>query len=231
VNSIGVNVNTASAPLLSYVSGIGTTIAENIVKYRTENGSIQSRAELKKVPRLGAKAFEQAAGFMRIHEGKHPLDNSAVHPERYKLVEQMAKDLKVKLSDLIGNKELILKIPVDKYCNNDIGLPTLKDIIQELEKPGLDPRKLAKVFEFAADLQKIEDVKVGMRVPGIVNNITNFGCFVDIGIKQSGLVHVSKLAQKYVSDPNEVVQLNQHVSVKIIEVDVQRGRIQLSMVD
>ena len=231
VNSIGVNVNTASAPLLSYVSGIGTTIAENIVKYRTENGSIQSRAELKKVPRLGAKAFEQAAGFMRIHEGKHPLDNSAVHPERYKLVEQMAKDLKVKLSDLIGNKELILKIQVDKYCNTDIGLPTLKDIIQELEKPGLDPRKLAKVFEFAADLQKIEDVKVGMRIPGIVNNITNFGCFVDIGIKQSGLVHVSKLAQKYVSDPNEVVQLNQHVSVKVIEVDVQRGRIQLSMVD
>jgi len=231
VNSIGVNVNTASAPLLSYVSGIGNTIAENIVKYRTENGSIQSRAELKKVPRLGAKAFEQAAGFMRIHEGKHPLDNSAVHPERYKLVEQMAKDLKVKLSDLIGNKELILKIPVDKYCNDDIGLPTLRDIIQELEKPGLDPRKLAKVFEFAADLQKIEDVKVGMRIPGIVNNITNFGCFVDIGIKQSGLVHISKLAQKYVSDPNEVVQLNQHVSVKVIEVDVQRGRIQLSMVD
>ena len=231
VNSIGVNVNTASAPLLSYVSGIGTTIAENIVKYRTENGSIQSRAELKKVPRLGAKAFEQAAGFMRIHEGKHPLDNSAVHPERYKLVEQMAKDLKVKLSDLIGNKELILKIPVDKYCNEDIGLPTLKDIIQELEKPGLDPRKLAKVFEFASDLQKIEDVKVGMRVPGIINNITNFGCFVDIGIKQSGLVHISKLAQKYVSDPNEVVELNQHVSVKVIEVDVQRGRIQLSMVD
>jgi len=231
VNSIGVNVNTASAPLLSYVSGIGNTIAENIVKYRTENGSIQSRAELKKVPRLGAKAFEQAAGFMRIHEGKHPLDNSAVHPERYKLVEQMAKDLKVKLSDLIGNKELILKIPLDKYCNDDIGLPTLRDIIQELEKPGLDPRKLAKVFEFAADLQKIEDVKVGMRIPGIVNNITNFGCFVDIGIKQSGLVHISKLAQKYVSDPNEVVQLNQHVSVKVIEVDVQRGRIQLSMVD
>jgi len=231
VNSIGVNVNTASAPLLSYVSGIGTTIAENIVKYRTENGSIQSRAELKKVARLGAKAFEQAAGFMRIHDGKHPLDNSAVHPERYKLVEQMAKDLKVKLSELIGNKELILKIPLDKYCNDDIGLPTLRDIIQELEKPGLDPRKLAKVFEFAKDLQKIEDVKVGMRVPGIINNITNFGCFVDIGIKQSGLVHISKLAQKYVSDPNEVVQLNQHVSVKVIEVDVQRGRIQLSMVD
>lgn len=231
VNTIGVNVNTASAPLLSYVSGIGTTIAENIVKYRSEHGSIQSRAELKKVPRLGAKAFEQSAGFMRIIDGKHPLDNSAVHPERYKLVEQMAKDLKVKLSDLIGDKQLILKIPLDRYCTDAIGMPTLKDIIQELEKPGVDPRQKAKVFEFAADLNKIEDVKVGMRVPGIVNNITNFGCFVDIGIKQSGLVHVSKLAQKYVSDPNDIVQLNQHVMVKVIEVDEQRGRIQLSMVD
>lgn len=231
VNTIGVNVNTASAPLLSYVSGIGTTIAENIVKYRSEHGSIQSRAELKKVPRLGPKAFEQSAGFMRIIDGKHPLDNSAVHPERYKLVEQMAKDLKVSLSDLIGDKQLILKIPLDKYCTDAIGMPTLKDIIQELEKPGVDPRQKAKVFEFAADLNKIEDVKVGMRVPGIVNNITNFGCFVDIGIKQSGLVHVSKLAQKYVSDPNDIVQLNQHVMVKVIEVDEQRGRIQLSMVD
>jgi len=231
VNTIGVNVNTASAPLLSYVSGIGTTIAENIVKYRTENGSIQSRSELKKVPRLGAKAFEQSAGFMRIIDGKHPLDNSAVHPERYKLVEQMAKDLKVKLSDLIGDKQLILKIPLDTYCTETIGLPTLKDIIEELEKPGVDPRKKAKVFEFASDLHKIEDVKVGMRVPGIINNITNFGCFVDIGIKQSGLVHISKLATKYISDPNEVVQLNQHVTVKVIEVDEKRGRIQLSMVD
>lgn len=231
VNNIGVNVNTASAPLLSYVSGIGRTIAENIVKYRTENGSIQSRAELKKIPRLGNKAFEQAAGFMRIHDSKHPLDNSAVHPECYKLVEQMAKDLKVKLSDLVGDKQLILKIPLDKYCTNEIGLPTLKDIIEELEKPGVDPRKLAKVFEFSSDLKKIEDVKMGMRIPGIINNITNFGCFVDIGIKQSGLVHISKLAQKYVADPNEIVELNQHVNVKVIEVDVQRGRIQLSMVD
>ena len=231
VNNIGVNVNTASAPLLSYVSGIGTTIADNIVKYRTENGSIQSRSELKKVPRLGAKAFEQAAGFMRIVDGKHPLDNSAVHPERYKLVEQMAKDLKVKLSDLIGDKQLILKIPLDNYCSEEIGLPTLKDIIEELEKPGVDPRKQAKVFEFAADLHKIEDVKTGMRIPGIVNNITNFGCFVDIGIKQSGLVHISKLATKFISDPNDVVQLNQHVMVKVIEVDINRGRIQLSMVD
>ncbi|MGB0896442.1 MAG: Tex family protein [Flavobacteriaceae bacterium] len=231
VNTIGVNVNTASAPLLSYVSGIGTAIAENIVKYRTENGSIQSRAELKKIPRLGNKAFEQSAGFLRIVDGKHPLDNSAVHPERYKLVEQIAKDLSVKLSDLIGNKSLILSIPLEHYCTEAIGMPTLKDIIQELEKPGVDPRQKAKVFEFAAELNTIEDVKVGMRVPGIVNNITNFGCFVDIGIKQSGLVHVSKLAQKYVSDPNDVVQLNQHVMVKVIAVDEQRGRIQLSMVD
>jgi len=231
VNTIGVNVNTASAPLLSYVSGIGSTIAENIVNYRTENGSIQSRAELKKVPRLGAKAFEQSAGFMRIIDGKHPLDNSAVHPERYKLVEKMAKDLKVKLSDLVGDKLLLLSIPLDNYCTNDIGLPTLKDIIKELEKPGVDPREKAKVFEFASDLHKIEDVKVGMRIPGIVNNITNFGCFVDIGIKQSGLVHISKLATKFISDPNEVVELNQHVFVKVIEVDEKRGRIQLSMVD
>ncbi len=231
VNTIGVNVNTASVSLLSYVSGIGKTIAENIVSYRSENGGIQTRSELKKVPRLGAKAFEQSAGFLRIIDGKHPLDNSAVHPERYKLIEQMAKDLKVKLSELIGNKELILKIPLENYCSANIGMLTLKDIVKELEKPGVDPREKAKVFEFSDKLKKIEDVEVGMRIPGIVNNITNFGCFVDIGIKQSGLVHVSKLAAKYISDPNEVVQLNQHVSVKVIEVDQKRGRIQLSMID
>ena len=231
VNTIGVNVNTASAPLLSYVSGIGATIAENIVKYRTENGGIQSRNELKKIPRLGAKAFEQSAGFIRVIGSKNPLDNSAVHPERYKLVVQMAKDLKVKLSELIGDKDLILKIPLDKYCSEEIGLLTLKDIVEELEKPGLDPRKTAKVFEFAADLKKIEDIKIGMCIPGIVNNITNFGCFVDIGIKQSGLVHISKLATKFISDPNEVVKLNQHVSVKVINIDENLGRIQLSMID
>ncbi len=231
VNTIGVNVNTASVSLLSYVSGIGKTIAENIVKYRSENGGIQSRAELKKIPRLGVKAFEQSAGFLRIIDGKHPLDNSAVHPERYKLVEQIAKDLKVKLSELIGNKELILKIPLENYCSANIGMPTLKDIVNELEKPGLDPREKAKVFEFSEKLKKIDNVEVGMQVPGIVNNITNFGCFVDIGIKQSGLVHISKIANKYISDPNEVVRLNQHVLVRVLEVDQKRGRIQLSMID
>lgn len=231
VNNIGVNVNTASASLLSYVSGIGNSIAENIVNYRTEKGSITSRIELKKVPRLGNKAFEQAAGFLRIRESKHPLDNSAVHPERYQLVEQMAKDMKVSLTELIGNTALIAKIGLEKYCTDEVGLPTLKDIIQELEKPGLDPRKKAKVFEFDKRLQKIDDVKTGMRIPGIVNNITNFGCFVDIGIKESGLVHISKLANEYIADPNAVVQLHQHVVVTVIDIDLKRKRIQLSMID
>lgn len=231
VNTIGVNVNTASAPLLSYVSGIGKTIAENIVNYRTEHGGIQSRTELKKVPRLGSKAFEQSAGFLRIREGKHPLDNSAVHPERYRLVEQMAKDLSVSISNLIGNKSTIAKINLQHYVSNEIGLPTLEDIVNELEKPGVDPRQKASVFEFAKDIKTIDDLKTGMKLPGLVNNITNFGCFVDIGIKQSGLVHVSKLANKFISDPNEVVRLNQPVQVTVIEVDIQRGRIQLSMID
>lgn len=231
VNNIGVNVNTASASLLSYVSGIGNSIAENIVNYRTEKGSLTSRAELKKVPRLGNKAFEQAAGFLRIRESEHPLDNSAVHPERYQLVAQMAKDLGVPLTELINNKGLIGKIDLTKYSTDEVGLPTLKDIIQELEKPGLDPRKQAKVFEFDQRLQKIDDVKIGMRIPGIVNNITNFGCFVDIGIKESGLVHISKLANEYVADPNAVVQLHQHVMITVIDVDLKRKRIQLSMID
>ena len=231
VNTIGVNVNTASAALLSYVSGIGITIADNIVQYRTENGAIQSRNELKKVPRLGNKAFEQAAGFLRIIDGAQTLDNSAVHPECYQLVEQMAKDTNTSVKNLIGNKQMISKIKLEKYCTEKVGIPTLNDIVQELEKPGVDPRKKAKIFEFDSGLKTIDDVKTGLRVPGIINNITNFGCFVDIGIKQSGLVHISKLANKYVSDPNEVVQLNQHVLVKVIEVDVQRGRIQLSMID
>ena len=231
VNSVGVNVNTASAPLLSYVSGIGKTIAANIVQYRTENGGINSREELKKVARLGNKAFTQAAGFLRIRNGKQLLDNSAVHPERYALVAKMAKDYNIPLQELIGNKEVLSRIKLEKYCSDEVGLPTLNDIIQELEKPGLDPRKKAKMFEFSNELKTIEDVKTGMRVPGIVNNITNFGCFVDIGIKQSGLVHISKLANKFISDPSEVVHLNQHVMVKVIEVDIERGRIQLSMID
>ncbi|NQY06082.1 MAG: RNA-binding transcriptional accessory protein [Flavobacteriaceae bacterium] len=231
VNNIGVNVNTASKSLLSYVSGIGESLADNIIQYRNENNGISSRKELKKVPRLGNKAYEQSAAFLRIKKGDNPLDDSAVHPERYAMVEKMAKDQKVALKDLIANDTLIQNIPLEKYCSDQVGLPTLTDIIKELKKPGLDPRKKAKVFEFAKDLKKIEDVKVGMTVPGIVNNITNFGCFVDIGIKQSGLVHISKLANEYISDVNSIVKLHQHVSVKVIEVDLSRGRIQLSMID
>ncbi|MCX2679793.1 Tex family protein [Galbibacter sp. EGI 63066] len=231
VNSVGVNVNTASAPLLSYVSGIGSGLAENIIKYRTENGSIQSRKDLLNVPRLGNKAFEQSAAFLRITGADYPLDNSAVHPECYKLVEQMAKDQKVSLEKLIGNKELIKQINLNNYTTDTVGLPTLTDIVKELEKPGLDPRKKVKVFEFDPALKTIEDVNAGMKVPGIVNNITNFGCFVDIGIKESGLAHISKLANEFVSDVNAVVHLHQHVMVKVIEVDLSRKRIQLSMID
>jgi len=231
VNSIGVNVNTASAPLLSYVSGIGTNLAQNIITYRTEIGKFTSRQQLKKVPRLGAKAFEQSAGFLRIHKAKNPLDNSSVHPERYALVKQMAKDAGVLIKDLIGNTSVLSSINLQQYCTKTIGMPTLTDIVKELKKPGIDPREKAKAFSFDENLQKIEDVKIGMKVPGIINNITNFGCFVNIGIKQSGLVHVSKLANKYVSDPNEVVKLNQQVQATVIDVDVARGRIQLSLVE
>ncbi|MFI2741715.1 Tex family protein [Zhouia sp. PK063] len=231
VNNVGVNVNTASSSLLSYVSGIGVGLADNIVAYRKENGKIATREELLKVKRLGQKAFEQCAAFLRISEPLHLLDNSAVHPERYALVEQMAKDQKVALSDLIGNAEVIKQIQLEKYCTKDVGLPTLTDIIQELEKPGRDPRTKAKIFEFDKSLRTIDDVKIGTTVPGIVNNITNFGCFVDIGIKESGLVHISQLANEFISDVNSVVKLHQHVQVKIIDVDVNRKRIQLSMID
>ncbi|NER13266.1 S1 RNA-binding domain-containing protein [Leptobacterium flavescens] len=231
VNQVGVNINTASKSLLSYVSGIGPSLAESVVKYRSEKGGINSRKELLKIPRLGNKAFEQCAAFLRITDAENPLDNSAVHPESYSLVEKMAADQKVALTELIGNKELISKININNYCTEQIGLPTLTDIVKELEKPGLDPRQKAKVFEFAKDIKTIEDLKTGMTVPGIVNNITNFGCFVDIGIKESGLVHISKLSNEYVSDVNSVVQLHQHVSVKVMEVDLARKRIQLSMVD
>ncbi|SFU27245.1 uncharacterized protein SAMN05216480_101115 [Pustulibacterium marinum] len=231
VNTVGVNVNTASAPLMSYVSGIGNTLADNIVKYRTENNGITSRKELLKVARLGNKAFEQSAAFFRITNAKNPLDNSAVHPERYALVEKMAKDQKVSVSELIGNKALIQKIKLSNYVSDEVGMLTLTDIVSELEKPGLDPRKKAKVFEFDKNLRTIDDVKAGMKVPGIVNNITNFGCFVDIGIKESGLVHISKLANEFISDVNSVVQLHQHVMVTVKEVDIARKRIQLSMID
>lgn len=231
VNKIGVNVNTASKALLSYVSGIGPALAENLIVYRSEYGNFHSRKELLKVPRLGAKAFEQAAGFLRIPDAENPLDNSAVHPESYDIVRQMAKDLRVKVEELISNKELLKKIDLQNYISYNAGLPTLKDIISELEKPGVDPRKSAKVFEFDPNVKSISDLKPGMKLPGIVNNITNFGCFVDIGIKESGLVHISKLKNEFVSDVNSVVKLHQHVQVTVLEVDGQRKRIQLSMID
>ncbi len=230
VNSVGINLNTASKSLLSYVSGIGEKMAENIVVYRSENGAFESRNQLKKVPRLGEKAFQQAAAFIRITNAKNPLDNSAVHPEAYGIVEKMAKDLKISVNDLIANKEKINGIPLENYVTDSVGLLSLKDIVKELEKPGLDPRKAAKVFEFDANVKTIRDLRTGMVLPGIVNNITNFGCFVDIGIKESGLVHISQLKEGFVSDVNEVVKLHQHVQVKVTEVDEDRKRIQLSMI-
>ncbi|MDX6190454.1 Tex family protein [Flavobacterium sp. Fl-318] len=230
VNSVGININTASKHLLSYVSGIGEKLAENIVQYRSENGPFEDRKQLKKVPRLGEKAYQQGAAFIRISNAKNPLDNSAVHPEAYPVVEKMAKDLKLSVNDLIANKEKTALIKAENYITPEIGLLTLKDIIKELEKPGLDPRKSAKVFEFDANVKSIKDVRTGMILPGIVNNITNFGCFVDIGIKESGLVHISQLKAGFVSDVNEVVKLHQHVDVKVTEVDEDRKRIQLTMV-
>ncbi|HMI07916.1 MAG TPA: Tex family protein, partial [Flavobacterium sp.] len=230
VNSVGININTASKHLLSYVSGIGEKLAENIVAYRSENGPFEDRKQLKKVPRLGDKAYQQGVAFIRISNAKNPLDNSAVHPEAYPVVEKMAKDLKLTVNDLIANKEKTALIKPENYVTPEIGLLGLKDIIKELEKPGLDPRKSAKVFEFDANVKTIKDVRTGMVLPGIVNNITNFGCFVDIGIKESGLVHISQLKAGFVSDVNEVVRLHQHVQVKVTEVDEDRKRIQLSMV-
>jgi uncharacterized protein len=230
VNSVGINVNTASKHLLSYVSGIGEKLAENIVQYRTENGPFTSRSQLKKVPRLGEKAYQQGAAFIRIHQAKNPLDNSAVHPEAYPIVEKMAKDLGVSVQELIANKAKTSSIQPANYTTPEIGILGLKDIIKELEKPGLDPRKSAQVFEFDPQVQTIKDVRAGMILPGIVNNITNFGCFVAIGIKESGLVHISQLKEGFVSDVNEVVKLHQHVQVKVVEVDEARKRIQLTMI-
>ncbi len=229
VNSVGVNLNTASRHLLSYVSGIGPALAQNIVDYRTENGPFTSRQQLLKVKRLGGKVFEQAAGFLRIPGAENPLDNSAVHPERYPLVAQMASDYNLSLLELVGNKEKADTIELEKYVSSDVGLPTLNDIIQELAKPGRDPRSIVKVLEFAADIHTIEDLKQGMELPGIVTNITNFGAFVDIGIKQNGLIHVSNMSDKYVSNPNGILKLHQHVRVKVLEVDLKRGRIQLKL--
>lgn len=230
VNSVGININTASKSLLSYVSGIGEKTAENIVAYRSENGPFEDRIQLKKVPRLGDKAYQQAAAFIRIKEGKNPLDNSAVHPEAYSVVEKMAKNLKISVNELIANKEKIALIQPENYITETIGILGIKDILKELVKPGLDPRKAAKVFEFDPNVKTIKDVRTGMILPGIVNNITAFGCFVDIGVKESGLVHISQLKAGFVSDVNEVVKLHQHVQVKVVEVDEDRKRIQLTMV-
>lgn len=230
VNSVGININTASKSLLSYVSGIGEKMAENIVAYRSENGPFEDRKQLKKVPRLGEKAYQQAAAFIRIRDGKNPLDNSAVHPEAYPIVEKMAKDLGIKTNELIANKEKIAQIKPENYITSEIGILTLKDILKELEKPGLDPRKAAKIFEFDPNVRSISDLRAGMILPGIVNNITAFGCFVDLGIKESGLVHISQLKEGYVSDVNEVVKMHQHVQVKVVEVDEARKRIQLTMI-
>ena len=230
VNAVGINLNTASKSLLSYVSGIGEKMAENIVNYRAENGAFEDRKQLKKVPRLGEKAYQQAAAFIRIANGKNPLDNSAVHPEAYPIVEKMAKDLGIKTIDLIANKEKIALISPEKYVTENVGILGIKDILKELEKPGLDPRKAAKVFEFDPSVKSIKDLKTGMILPGIVNNITAFGCFVDLGIKESGLVHISQLKNGYVSDVNEVVKLHQHVQVRVTEVDEARKRVQLSMI-
>ena len=230
VNSVGININTASKSLLSYVSGIGEKMAENIIAYRSENGPFEDRKQIKKVPRLGEKAYQQAAAFVRIHNGKNPLDNSAVHPEAYGIVEKMAKDLKISVNELIANKKKIALIKPENYTNETIGILGIKDILKELEKPGLDPRKAAKVFEFDPNVKTIKDVRTGMILPGIVNNITAFGCFVDIGVKESGLVHISQLKAGFVSDVNEVVKLHQHVQVKVVEVDEDRKRMQLTMV-
>jgi protein Tex len=231
VNSVGVNLNTASKHLLTYVSGLGPALAANVVAYRTENGLFKSRAEIKKVARLGGKAFEQAAGFLRIRDAKNPLDNTAVHPEAYPIVELMASDLKVDIKTLIGDKSLRGGISLQKYVTSTIGLPTLQDIMKELDKPGLDPRGEAKAFSFAEGIKTMEDLYVGMVVPGIVTNITNFGAFVDIGVKQDGLVHVSQLANKFVKNPADIVKLQQQVQVKIIELDLGRKRVMLSMKD
>lgn len=229
VNLVGVNVNTASKHLLTYVSGLGPTLAQNIVDYRTENGAFHSRKELLKVPRMGAKAFEQCAGFLRIPQADNPLDNSAVHPESYAIVEKMAKDLKCSVADLIKNKELRSQIDIKNYVTDTVGLPTLTDILQELDKPGRDPRQKIQVFEFDKKVQTIDDLREGMELPGIINNITNFGCFVDIGIKENGLVHISQLADKFVSDPTTVVSMHQHVRVRVLSIDHERKRIQLTM--
>ncbi|MBI9065298.1 MAG: RNA-binding transcriptional accessory protein [Marinilabiliaceae bacterium] len=229
VNQVGVNLNTASKHLLTYVSGLGPQLAQNIVNFRAENGAFSTRQQLKKVARLGAKAYEQSAGFLRIPDAENPLDNSAVHPESYAVVKKMAADLGCTVQDLIQDKTLRDKIQLSAYVTEKIGLPTLTDIMNELDKPGRDPRKMIQVFEFAPDIRSIDDLNEGMTLPGIVTNITNFGAFVDVGVKQDGLVHISQLADQFISDPNQIVKLHQHVQVRVLEVDKARKRIQLSM--
>ena len=229
VNKVGVNLNTASKHLLTYISGLGPQLAQNIVDYRSQNGCFKNRKEILKVNKMGNKTFEQCAGFLRIPESENPLDNSAVHPESYCVVEKMAKDLHCTVQELINNKEIQKQLDLNKYIDENIGLPTLQDILKELNKPGRDPRQIIKVFEFDANIKKIEDVKEGMKLPGIITNITNFGAFVDIGVKENGLIHVSQLTDRYISNPAEVVTIHQHVQVKVIEVDLTRKRIQLSM--
>jgi len=229
VNKVGVNLNTASKHLLTYISGLGPQLAQNIVDFRAENGAFKNRKELLEVPKLGNKTFEQCAGFLRIPDGDNPLDNSAVHPESYAIVEQMAKNLNTEIDKLIHNKELIQQIDLQAYITDEIGLPTLTDIVTELEKPGRDPRKQVQVLEFDANIRQIEDLQSGMELPGIITNITNFGAFVDIGIKENGLIHISKMADRFISNPAEVVSLHQHVKVKVLEVDLQRRRIGLQL--
>ena len=229
VNKVGVELNTASKQLLTYVSGLGSSIAENIVNYRNENGPFKSREALKKVPRLGDKAFEQAAGFLRIEGATNPLDKSAVHPERYKTVEQMAKDAQASVRDLMSKAELRKQINLNQYVNEEVGLPTLKDIMAELDRPGRDPRDQFEAIQFQEGVNEMTDLKVGMSLPGVVTNITKFGAFVDIGVHQDGLVHISHLSNSFVSDPTQVVKLGQKVTVKVLEVDVPRKRISLSM--
>ena len=229
VNKVGVNLNTASKHLLTYISGLGPQLAQNIVDFRAENGAFKNRKELLEVPKLGNKTFEQCAGFLRIPDGDNPLDNSAVHPESYTIVEQMAKNLNTEIDKLIHNKELIQQIDLQAYITDEIGLPTLTDIVTELEKPGRDPRKQVQVLEFDANIRQIEDLQSGMELPGIITNITNFGAFVDIGIKENGLIHISKMADRFISNPAEVVSLHQHVKVKVLEVDLQRRRIGLQL--
>jgi protein Tex len=228
VNAVGINLNTASKHLLTYISGVGPTLAQNIVNYRTEHGAFKSRKELKKVTRLGEKAFEQCAGFLRVRDAKNPLDNTAVHPESYEIVEKMAEDVGVSVENLIKNAASRKQIDLKKYVTQKVGLPTLNDILKELEKPGLDPRGSAKAFEFG-NVHTISDLKVGMTLPGIVTNITNFGCFVDVGVKQDGLVHISQMSNTFIKNPLDVVKLHQEVSVRVVEVDVSRKRITLSM--